>query len=66
MIASILGSVAAAMACESEGNQPIDPDEMIKRLDQLERHGMLEPVQSVPEKDAPGGPVRSLQEALLG
>ena len=52
VIASILGSVAAAMACESEGNRPIDPDEMIKRLDQLERHAMLEPVQSAPEKAA--------------
>ena len=66
VVASILGSIAAAMACEREGNRPIDPDEMIKRLDQLERHAMLEPVQSAPEKAASGGVVRNLQEALLG
>ena len=36
VIASILGSVAAAMACENEGNRPINPDDVVKRLNRLE------------------------------
>jgi rfaE bifunctional protein kinase chain/domain len=35
--ASILGSVAAALACERDGNNPIDPNDVLKRLDQVER-----------------------------
>jgi rfaE bifunctional protein kinase chain/domain len=35
--ASILGSIAAALACERDGNNPIDPDDVRKRLDQVER-----------------------------
>lgn len=35
--ASILGSIAAALACEQDGNNPIDPLDVLKRLDQLEK-----------------------------
>jgi rfaE bifunctional protein kinase chain/domain len=35
--ASILGSVAAALACERDGNTPIDPQEVRERLEQIER-----------------------------
>lgn len=35
--ASILGSLAAALACERDGNNPIDPKDVLKRLDQVER-----------------------------
>lgn len=35
--ASILGTVAAALACERDGNNPIDPDDVLKRLAHLER-----------------------------
>ena len=35
--ASILGTIAAALACERDGNNPIDPDDVRKRLDQVEK-----------------------------
>ena len=31
------GSIAAALACERDGNNPIDPDDVRKRLDQVEK-----------------------------
>jgi rfaE bifunctional protein kinase chain/domain len=37
VIASILGSMAAAVACESEGNNSVDPDEVRKKIDVVER-----------------------------
>lgn len=33
--ASILGSIAAAMACERDGNNPIGPEEVLSRLDRV-------------------------------
>ena len=44
LIASILGSVAAAMACERDGNNPIGPEEIVGRLDRLEKQAMMQPV----------------------
>ena len=35
--ASILGAIAAALACERDGNHPIDPEDVLKRLDHVER-----------------------------
>jgi bifunctional ADP-heptose synthase (sugar kinase/adenylyltransferase) len=35
--ASILGAIAAALACERDGNVPIDPADVLKRLEQMER-----------------------------
>jgi rfaE bifunctional protein kinase chain/domain len=58
VIASILGSVAAAMACETDGNRPLDPEEVIKRLEQLEQRALLEPA------DAAGQAVGCLEEAV--
>lgn len=37
VIASILGSVAAALACEHEGNNPVAPDDVLKKLNAVER-----------------------------
>jgi bifunctional ADP-heptose synthase (sugar kinase/adenylyltransferase) len=37
VIASILGSIAAACTCEREGNNPVSPDEVRKRLDAVEK-----------------------------
>ncbi len=37
VIASILGSVAAALACEHEGNNPVAPDDVRKKLTAVER-----------------------------
>jgi rfaE bifunctional protein kinase chain/domain len=45
LIASILGSVAAALACEVDGNNPISPKEVIGRLDRLEKQAMMQPVE---------------------
>jgi rfaE bifunctional protein kinase chain/domain len=35
--ASILGSVAAAIACERDGNEPISPEEVLKKLAQVQK-----------------------------
>jgi rfaE bifunctional protein kinase chain/domain len=35
--ASILGSIAAALACERDGNNPIDPEDVLDRLAHVER-----------------------------
>lgn len=37
VIASIIGSVAAGLECEFEGNIPVSPDLVISRLDELEK-----------------------------
>lgn len=39
VIASILGSIAAAVACEREGNVPVTPAEVLKKLEMLEQSG---------------------------
>lgn len=44
LIASILGSVGAAIACERDGNNPIGPEEVLARLDRLEKQALMEPV----------------------
>jgi rfaE bifunctional protein kinase chain/domain len=44
LIASILGSVAAAIACEQDGNTPIGPKQVSERLDRLEKQTMMQPV----------------------
>jgi rfaE bifunctional protein kinase chain/domain len=47
LVASILGCVAAAMACESDGNNPIGPDEVIERLDRVEKQTLMQPVSAL-------------------
>jgi rfaE bifunctional protein kinase chain/domain/rfaE bifunctional protein nucleotidyltransferase chain/domain len=42
VIASILGSVAAAIACERDGNEPIAPDEVLKKLQKLQKQTQYE------------------------
>ena len=37
IIASILGSIAAACTCEREGNNPVSPEEVLKRLNTVEK-----------------------------
>jgi len=37
VIASILGSMAAAIACETEGNNPVKPEDVIKKLERIEQ-----------------------------
>ena len=37
VIASILGSMAAAVACEHEGNTPVSTDDVLKKLDAVEK-----------------------------
>jgi sugar/nucleoside kinase (ribokinase family) len=37
VIASILGTMAAAVACEREGNQPVSPSDILKKLDVVEQ-----------------------------
>jgi sugar/nucleoside kinase (ribokinase family) len=66
VIASILGSVAAGLACGSDGNSPIDPEDVIKRLDQLERQALIEPADSLPAQSSEHSELRRLQEVVLG
>ena len=37
VVASILGSMAAAIACEHEGNVPVSPGDVLKKLDAVEK-----------------------------
>jgi rfaE bifunctional protein kinase chain/domain len=37
VVASILGSIAAAIACQRNGNLPVSPQEMAEKIDTLER-----------------------------
>jgi rfaE bifunctional protein kinase chain/domain/rfaE bifunctional protein nucleotidyltransferase chain/domain len=42
VIASILGALAAAVACEHDGNNPVSPAEVLKKLDALEKRSRFE------------------------
>ena len=37
VVASILGSIAAAVACQRNGNLPVSPQEVTEKVDALER-----------------------------
>ncbi|MBI4425471.1 MAG: adenylyltransferase/cytidyltransferase family protein [Elusimicrobia bacterium] len=37
VIASVLGSMAAAVACERDGNNPVAPEDVVKKLDAVEK-----------------------------
>ena len=37
VIASILGSIAAAIECEHDGNIPVDPNDVLDKIDRFER-----------------------------
>ena len=37
VISSILGSMAAAVACEHDGNSPVTPDAVAKKLGEVEK-----------------------------
>jgi bifunctional ADP-heptose synthase (sugar kinase/adenylyltransferase) len=41
VIASILGSIAAAVECEHDGNLPVEPGQVLQKLDAIERHANL-------------------------
>jgi rfaE bifunctional protein kinase chain/domain len=53
LIASILGSVAGAMACERDGNVPIEPAAVLERLDRLEKQILMQPVPALSMKATP-------------
>jgi rfaE bifunctional protein kinase chain/domain/rfaE bifunctional protein nucleotidyltransferase chain/domain len=40
--ASILGTIAAAIACERDGNEPISPDEVLKKLSKVQKQTQYE------------------------
>ena len=42
VIGSILGALAAAVACEHDGNNPVKPDDVLKKLDALEKSSRFE------------------------
>ena len=42
VIASILGLMAAAVACEREGNTPVAPADVLKKLQAVEQHAQYE------------------------
>ena len=37
VVASILGAVAAGVACQKEGNRPVSPDDVLEKLDAIEK-----------------------------
>jgi len=38
VIASILGSIAAGVECEHDGNWPVLPDQVVKKIDAVEKN----------------------------
>ena len=42
VIGSLLGSLAAAVACERDGNNPIAPEDVLKKLNALEKRSRFE------------------------
>jgi len=42
VIASILGSLAAAVACEHDGNLPVTPGDVLKKLEAVEKRARFE------------------------
>jgi rfaE bifunctional protein kinase chain/domain len=41
VVASILGSIAAALACEQDGNTPIGPEAVLAKMDVIERNAEM-------------------------
>jgi rfaE bifunctional protein kinase chain/domain len=39
VVAGVLGSFAAAVECEQDGNLPVRPDDVLEKLDRVERRG---------------------------
>ncbi|MES2309626.1 MAG: hypothetical protein V4507_12290 [Verrucomicrobiota bacterium] len=37
VISSILGAMAAAVACENEGNIPVSPEDVMKKIHKFEK-----------------------------
>ncbi|MFO0953590.1 MAG: PfkB family carbohydrate kinase [Isosphaeraceae bacterium] len=37
VVASVLGSMSAAVACEHDGNMPVEPSEVLEKLDDVEK-----------------------------
>ena len=42
VIASILGNMAAWIECEHDGNVPVNPDQVIRKIDAVEKHSRYE------------------------
>jgi rfaE bifunctional protein kinase chain/domain len=42
VIASILGTMAAGIECEHEGNVPVTPDQVLKKIEAVEKHATYE------------------------
>jgi sugar/nucleoside kinase (ribokinase family) len=42
VIASILGNMAAGIECEHDGNVPVTPELVLKKIDALEKHAHYE------------------------
>lgn len=42
VVASILGSIAAAVACEQDGNNPVAPADVLKKLAEVEKRARFE------------------------
>jgi sugar/nucleoside kinase (ribokinase family) len=42
VMASVLGSLGAAVACEMQGNSPVSPSKLVDKIDNLEQHARYE------------------------
>ncbi len=42
VLASILGALAAAVACEHDGNLPVAPEEVLRKINELEKRSRFE------------------------
>jgi sugar/nucleoside kinase (ribokinase family) len=41
VIASILGSMAAAVACQQQGNEPVNPSELEEKINLIEKQSLF-------------------------
>ena len=42
LISCIIGSIAAACECELDGNHPISPNQIFKKIDEIEKETKLD------------------------
>jgi sugar/nucleoside kinase (ribokinase family) len=42
VVASILGSIGAAVTCERQGNSPVSPEAVLEKIEMLEREARYE------------------------
>jgi sugar/nucleoside kinase (ribokinase family) len=64
-IAAILGAMAAARECEVDGNIPVQPSDVLKKIDQVERRTWITVARQAKPEDVPETMEEGLAAAAL-